>query len=49
VKSSQVFFEMCKVVAIFNLGASDVLMLKRERKIRMKVKQMIPIFKNVMY
>ncbi len=45
-KSSQVFLETCRVVAIFNSGASDVLMLKREKKIRMKVKRMIPIFKK---
>jgi hypothetical protein len=43
VKSSQVFFEACMVVAIFNPSVSDVLMLKRERKIKVKIKQMIPM------
>jgi hypothetical protein len=38
VKSFQVFFEACMVIAIFNPGASDVLMLKKERKMRVKVK-----------
>jgi hypothetical protein len=35
------------VVAILIPGASDVFMLKRGRKIKVNIKQMIPILKKI--